>query len=94
MFLLQSFFTRQGHVLTLHFLQVITDRNDSAQIDVYDGVSSNDVLLATIMIRNGTKPQSITTTRHNVYVRFRAQPKTQLVGFLKITSGIRMYLSS
>ncbi|XP_034245120.1 protein bark beetle isoform X3 [Thrips palmi] len=83
------FFTRPGHVLTLHFLQVRTDRNESAKIEVYDGANANDELLATIVIRNGTKPQSITTTRHNVYVRFRAQPKTQLVGFLQITSGYR-----
>lgn len=81
------FHTREGHVLTLHFHQIVTDRNDSAMIEVFDGESPSDVLLATVLIRNGTKPQSITTTRHKVYVRFKAPPRTQMVGYLTVTSG-------
>ncbi|XP_057327444.1 protein bark beetle isoform X2 [Microplitis mediator] len=83
----QRILTLPGHVLTLQFLQMKTDRNDSATIEVYDGTSINDKLLARVYIRNGTLPQSITTTRHNLYLKFNAQPRTQMISFVKLSAG-------
>lgn len=81
------FFTKEGYVLTFHFLQAVTDRNESAKIIIYDGGGANERVLAELKIRNNTKPQSITTTRSNMYVRFSAQAFTNTVGFIRITSG-------
>ncbi|XP_058792901.1 protein bark beetle isoform X2 [Phymastichus coffea] len=85
----QYIFTRPGHVLTVHFLQMTTDRNDSAVIKVHDGISDNDRLLARVSVRNQTLPQSVATTRQNLYIEFLAEPRTQMVAFIRITSGYR-----
>lgn len=83
----QKFYTRQDHVLTLSFLKIMTNRNDSAQIYVYDGLTADDKLLLTFSIRNHTRPQSVTSTRNRMYVRFHAATRTDIVGFLRLTSG-------
>ncbi|XP_063975507.1 protein bark beetle isoform X3 [Diachasmimorpha longicaudata] len=85
----QHVFTRPGHVLTLQFLQMRTDRNDSATIEVYDGISTSDKLLAHVSVRNNTLPQSVTSTRQNLYIKFTAQPRTQMVAFIRLSSGYR-----
>ncbi|XP_072155093.1 protein bark beetle isoform X2 [Bemisia tabaci] len=81
------FFTRAGHVLTIHFLTMTASRNNSGYISVFDGTSSSDTLLARFDVRNGTKPQSITTTRNNVYISFSPQARTHILGHMKIVSG-------
>lgn len=86
-FSLQYIYTRPGHVLTVHFLQMKTDRNDSAVIEVYDGISTGEKLLARVKIRNGTLPQSVTTSGQNLYIKFYAEPRTSVVAFLRLTSG-------
>lgn len=83
----QHIFTRPGHVLTLQFLQMKTDQNDSAVIEVYDGISTSDKLLARVNVRNSTLPQSVTTTRQNLYLKFSAQPQTEMTAFIRISSG-------
>ncbi|CAG5108295.1 Similar to bark: Protein bark beetle (Drosophila melanogaster) [Cotesia congregata] len=85
----QRIITLPGHVLTLQFLQMKTDRNDSAIIEVYDGTSASDKLLGRVFVRNGTLPQSITTTRHNLYLKFNAQPRTQMIAFVKLSAGYK-----
>ncbi|XP_043270872.1 protein bark beetle isoform X2 [Venturia canescens] len=85
----QHIFTRPGHVLTLQFLQMRTDRNDSAMIEVYDGISTDERLLAKVNVRNGTLPQSVTTTKQNLYIRFVSEPRTNMIAFIRITSGYR-----
>ncbi|XP_034949444.1 protein bark beetle isoform X2 [Chelonus insularis] len=85
----QHILTLPGHVLTLQFLQMKTDRNDSATIEVYDGISTSDKLLARVSIRNGTLPQSVTSTRQNLYIKFHAQPRTQVFAFIKLLSGYK-----
>lgn len=84
---LQYFYTRPGHVLTLHFMWMWTDRNDSAVIEVFDGASQTERQLASVSVRNGTRPQSVVTTRHNIYIRFKAEARTQMVASMKLTSG-------
>ena len=85
----QHIFTRPGHALTMHFLQMRTDRNDSAIIEVYDGVSVADKLLARVRVKNGTLPQSVTTTRQNLYVKFIAEPRTNTIVFVRLSSGLQ-----
>lgn len=81
------FFTKPGYVLTYHFLQAVTDRNESAKIIIYDGGGPNDRILAEIKVRNNTIPQSVTTTRNNLYIRYVSDARTELIGFFRITSG-------
>lgn len=82
-------FTRPGHVLTLHFIEMKTDRNDSAVIEVFDGSSTGEKLLARVKVRNGTLPQSVTTTRRNLYLQFNAQPFTNMIVFIRLTSAYK-----
>jgi len=84
---LQYFYTRPGHMLTLHFSWMWTDRNDSAVIEVYDGTSQSERQLASVSVRNGTRPQSVVTTRNAIYIRFKAEPRTQMIASMKLTSG-------
>ncbi|XP_043483219.1 protein bark beetle isoform X2 [Leptopilina heterotoma] len=82
-------YTRPGHVLTLHFIEMKTNRNDSAIIEVYDGSSIGEKLLAHVNVRNGTLPQSVTTTRRNLYLKFSVQPFTEMIAFIRLTSAYK-----
>lgn len=64
-----------------------TDRNDSAVVEVHDGLSGADRLLASVKVRNGTLPQSVTSTRQNLFIKFRAQPRTNTIVFVRVSSG-------
>lgn len=86
--LLQYFFTRNGYVLTVNFLPIRTDRNASCHMSVYDGVSSNERLLASFDLYNNTKPQSVTSTRNHIFIQFSAKAMTETLGLIKITSGL------
>jgi hypothetical protein len=78
-------------VLTLHFVWMWTDRNDSAVVEVFDGASTTERQLASVSVRNGTRPQSVVTTRHTIYIRFKAEERTQMVAYMKLTSGYSKY---
>ncbi|XP_018046380.1 PREDICTED: protein bark beetle [Atta colombica] len=82
----QQIFTTLGYVLTVHFLQMQTDKNDSAIIEVYDGTVR---LLATVKVRNGTLPQSVTSTGHNLFIKFIAEPRTNALVFVRVSSGYK-----
>ncbi|XP_046962256.1 protein bark beetle [Vanessa cardui] len=84
----QKFYTRPDHVLTLSFIKLLTNKNDTGEIFIYDGLTANDKLLLQFNIRNHTRPQSVTSTRNRMYVRFRANTRTDIVGFLRLMSGI------
>lgn len=86
---LQQIFARPGHVLTLQFLQMKTERNDSATIEVYDGASDSNTQLARVNVRNNTLPQSVTTTRHELFLKFTPQPRIKMIVFIRISSGYR-----
>ncbi|XP_066594103.1 protein bark beetle [Prorops nasuta] len=85
----QHIFTRPGHVLTVHFLQMRTDRNDSATIEIYDGTNEAVKLLASVKIRNNTLPQSVTTSRQNLFIKFEAEPRTNAIAFIRLTTGYK-----
>lgn len=84
----QKFYTHPDHVLTLNFLKLLTNNNNTGEIYVYDGLTTDDRLLLGFHIRNFTRPQSVTSTRNRMYVRFRANMRTDITGFLKLTSGV------
>lgn len=83
----QRFTTRENHVLTLSFTKLTTNQNDTGEIFIYDGLTSDDRLLLSFSIRNFTRPQSVTSTRNRMHVRFVANTRTDIVGFLRLTSG-------
>ncbi|GLH02202.1 LOW QUALITY PROTEIN: Protein bark beetle [Gryllus bimaculatus] len=83
----QSFFTQNDQVITVHFISMTTDQNDTGVLEIYDGISTNEPILTKINFRNGTKPQSVRSSRNNVFIRFVAKPQVQLFGYFKITSG-------
>ncbi|XP_013178489.1 PREDICTED: uncharacterized protein LOC106125730 isoform X1 [Papilio xuthus] len=84
----QKFYTRPDHVLTLSFLKLLTNTNNTGEIYIYDGLTTDDKLLLSFGIRNHTRPQSVTSTRNRMYVRFHANTRTDIVGFLRLTSGL------
>lgn len=83
------FKTKYGHKITLNFLRAETDRNNSATIEVFDGSSFKSRLLTTFPIRNNTRPQSVTSTSNQIYVNFRADPRTNMFIYMKLSSGLR-----
>ncbi|XP_031833217.2 C-type lectin domain-containing protein bark beetle [Nomia melanderi] len=85
----QLIFTRPGHVLTMHFLQMKTDKNNSAIVEVYDGNSVAEKLLAKVRVKNGTLPQSVSSTRQNLYIKFYAEPRSNTLIFVRLTSGYK-----
>ncbi|XP_020286537.1 protein bark beetle isoform X2 [Pseudomyrmex gracilis] len=84
----QHLLTWSNRVLTMHFLQMRTDRNDSAVIEVYDG-DREDRLLARVKVRNGTLPQSVTSTRENLFVKFMADPLASTIVFVRLSAGYK-----
>lgn len=83
----KHFFTRPGYVLTVNFVHFILRTNETGTISVFDGASSSDRLLGEWVMRNSTRPQSITSTREKIFVRFRAEARSQIIGNLRVTTG-------
>lgn len=71
----------------MHFLQMRTDRNDSAIVEVYDGVSEAAKLLARVKVRNGTLPQSVTSTGQDLFMQFTAESRTNTIVFVRLSSS-------
>ncbi|XP_058814213.1 protein bark beetle isoform X1 [Topomyia yanbarensis] len=84
----QSLTTGYGYVLTLHFVFFEMARNESAVIQIYDGMSENDRLLASWNIRNSTRPQSVTSTREKMFIKFRADARSQVLAHFRVTAGV------
>lgn len=40
-----------------------------------------------VSVRNYTKPQSVVTTNNALYVEFKAQPRAQVLAFVRLTVG-------
>ncbi|XP_072396976.1 protein bark beetle isoform X1 [Diabrotica undecimpunctata] len=83
------FTTRYGHVLTLNFIRAVTNRNDSSSIEILDGSTLNNRIIQSFSIRNNTRPQAITSTSNQLYIKFKADPMTETSIFMRITSGLR-----
>lgn len=74
-------------MLTLLFKHLRKSENGNAKIEIFDGYSSSDNLLAVINIQNNTRPQSVTTTGNNVFVRFTADARTEVFGTMTLVSS-------
>ncbi|XP_023022507.2 C-type lectin domain-containing protein bark beetle isoform X1 [Leptinotarsa decemlineata] len=85
----KAFTTRYGHVLTLQFIRAVTSRNDSASIEIFDGSTLNHRILNKFSIRNNTRPQTIASTGNQIFIKFRADPASDVVIFMRILSGLR-----
>lgn len=84
----QKFSTKPGYVLTVHFVNFVVTKNETAEIFITDGSTSNDRVLMDWSVRNYTRVQSVMSTREYVYVRFRAQPRSPVLAYLRVTSGL------
>ncbi|XP_055547714.1 protein bark beetle isoform X2 [Wyeomyia smithii] len=85
----QSLTTGLGYVLTFHFVFFEMARNESAVVQIYDGMLENDRLLASWNIRNSTRPQSVTSTREKMFIKFRADPHSQVLAHFRVTAGVK-----
>lgn len=88
---LQNFYAPYGQVLTLFFKHLRKSKEGGAKIEIYDGTSSADNLLATINIQNHTRPQSISTTGNNLFIKYTGQPQTDAFASINIISSFRKY---
>jgi hypothetical protein len=84
----QLFTTQPGNVLTVHFVNFVMKKNETAEILVTDGNNEYDRVLVDWTLRNYTRVQSVTSTREYIYVRFRAQPRSPVIANLRITAGV------
>lgn len=83
----QIFTTQPGNVLTVHFVNFVLKTNETAEVLVTDGNTEHDRELIDWTARNSTRVQSVTSTREYIYVRFKAQPRSPVIAFLRITAG-------
>lgn len=81
------FFARPGYVLTVSFVHFVMRTNETARIQIFDGSSASDRVLGSWMLRNSTRPQSISSTREKIFVQFQAEARSEVMGFLRITAG-------
>lgn len=81
------FFTKPGYVLTVNFVHFMVQKNETAQIQVFDGTSVHDRLLASWDIKNFTRPQSVSSHREKIYVRFFAETRSEVLGYLRLSTG-------
>ncbi len=88
---LQNFFTRSGQVLTVFLQQLRKSENGNATIEIYDGFSASENLLAVVNILNNTRTQSVTTTSNNLYIKFIADARTEVFAVIKIVSSYSKY---
>ena len=84
----QVFSTKPGNVLTVHFVNFVVTKNDTAEILVTDGSTSNDRPLIEWSVRNYTRVQSVMSTREYIFIRFKAQPRSPVLAYLRVTSGL------
>ena len=84
----QKFTTRPGYVLTVHFVNFVVTKNETAEILVTDGSTANDRVLLEWSVRNNTRVQSVMSTREYVFIRFKAEPRNPVLAYLRVTSGL------
>ncbi|XP_035215433.1 protein bark beetle-like, partial [Stegodyphus dumicola] len=68
---------RTGQVLTVNFMGFSSDFTDSAHashIEVYDGESTSSRLLASVPVLNNTFPESVTSSREKILLKYRPKP--------------------
>lgn len=83
----KDFYTRPDYLITLNFVHFVIGQNDTGVVEVFDGNTPNDRVLGTFSIRNFTRPQSLTSTKNRMYIRFTANPRTDIVAYFRLTTG-------
>lgn len=78
-------------MLTVFFHHLRKSENGNATIELYDGFSTSDNLLAIVNIANNSRPQSVSTTGPNLFIRFSVTARTDLFTTIKIVSAFGMY---
>ena len=86
---MQNFYTRAGQVMTLFFKHLRKSKQGAARIEVYDGFSTSDNLLSIVNIQNLTRPQSVSTTGSNLFIKYVAQAQTEAFASVNIISSPR-----
>ena len=84
----KRFYTKHGYILTLHFVHLVAAVDDAVSVEVRDGSDSNSRLIATVAIKNDTRPESVVTTGNNMFIVFRSKKKIKTELFLEITAGL------
>ncbi|XP_063702920.1 protein bark beetle isoform X2 [Culicoides brevitarsis] len=84
----QLFSTKPGYTLTFSFTYFMVKRNESAWIEVFDGPTVNDRLLGKWYVRNDTRPQSLSSTREKLLVRFHGDARSEIHAYFKVTAGL------
>ncbi|XP_054261454.1 protein bark beetle-like isoform X2 [Macrosteles quadrilineatus] len=87
----KTFSTTSDQVLTIQFLYTVTDRNDSTSLLMFDGRTASSRLLGSVKFRNSSRPQSVTTTRNNLFLAFSAEQFTQTETLIRITTERRKW---
>ncbi len=67
---------------------MVSDVNDGASFEVRDGTDHRSRLIATVPVRNYTRPESIVTTANNLFIVFKAKAKVRTEVFLEVTAGV------
>ena len=83
----KRFYTKHGYILTLHFVHLVAAENDKASLEIRDGSDANARLIQTFQLNNYTRPESVVTTGNNLFLVFRAEPKTRTEVFFEVTAG-------
>ena len=63
------------------------DEDGTAEITIRDGPDERSPLIGRVIVRNGTRPQSITTTRNSIWMLYTAKPSQRTVLHMELTSG-------
>ncbi|XP_067119939.1 protein bark beetle [Centruroides vittatus] len=80
-----------GHTLTIHFPVIISDEADeqyAGKIEVFDGYTDSSQLLAIFKIINGTRPQSVTSTRNSVYMHYHPPLNSMVLFTIEVEANI------
>lgn len=65
----QVFETREGNVLTLHFILMEADPRSEAELEISNSLYGD--VIQVVPIRNGSYPQSITSASSKLYINFK-----------------------
>ena len=83
----KRFYGDTDHLLTLHFVHMVSATNDGAYIEVRDGTDDRSRLIASVPVRNYTRPESIVTTANNLFIKFRSKAKVRTEVFMEVTAA-------
>ena len=66
---------------------MVSATNDGAYIEVRDGTDDRSRLIASVPVRNYTRPESIVTTANNLFIKFRSKAKVRTEVFMEVTAA-------